>query len=113
MCYITKYYICVQFWYKMTEEERKLLGSFEGKMQHLMYLYRNLKKENQRLVQLLAEKEKEILKVQDECLVLKDNYTNLKQARIISANDNELKDTRQRLSRLVREVDKCIALLNE
>ena len=45
----------------MTEEERKLLGSFEGKMQHLMYLYRNLKKENQRLVQLLAEKEKEIL----------------------------------------------------
>ena len=40
-------------------------------------------------------------------------YTNLKTARIISINDNELRDTKQRLARLVREVDKCIALLNE
>ena len=40
-------------------------------------------------------------------------YANLKSARIISINDNELKDTRQRLMKLVREVDKCIALLNE
>ena len=44
---------------------------------------------------------------------LEDMYANLKSARIISINDNELKDTRQRLMKLVREVDKCIALLNE
>lgn len=97
----------------MTEEERKLLGEFEGKVRHLMYLHRSLKKENQRLAQLLAEKDSEIVKLQDEYLLMKDNYTNLKQARIISINDDELKDTKQRLSRLVREVDKCIALLNE
>ena len=40
-------------------------------------------------------------------------YTNHKMARLISINDNELRDTIQRLARLVREVDKCIALLNE
>ena len=40
-------------------------------------------------------------------------YTNLKTARILSINDNELRDTKQRLAKLVREVDKCIALLNE
>ena len=34
-------------------------------------------------------------------------------ARILSIQDNELRDTKQRLVRLVREVDKCIALLNE
>ena len=44
---------------------------------------------------------------------LEEKYTNLKMARIISINDNELRDTKQRLARLVREVDKCIALLNE
>ena len=40
-------------------------------------------------------------------------YTNLKMARISSIIDNELRDTKQRLAMLVREVDKCIALLNE
>ena len=40
-------------------------------------------------------------------------YTNLKMARTISIHDKDINDTKQRLSRLVREVDKCIALLNE
>ena len=38
-------------------------------------------------------------------------YTNLKMARTISIHDNDIKDTKQRLSKLVREVDRCIALL--
>ena len=37
-------------------------------------------------------------------------YANLKSARIISINDNELKDTRQRLMKLVREVDRNVSL---
>ena len=31
----------------------------------------------------------------------------------VSTNDEELKNARMQLSKLVREVDKCIALLNE
>ena len=45
--------------------------------------------------------------------VLEVRYTNLKMARTISIHDKDINDTKQRLSRLVREVDKCIALLNE
>ena len=44
---------------------------------------------------------------------LEVRYTNLKMARTISIHDKDINDTKQRLSRLVREVDKCIALLNE
>jgi hypothetical protein len=44
---------------------------------------------------------------------LEARYTDLKMARTISLYDKDIKDTKQRLSSLVREVDKCIALLNE
>lgn len=78
-----------------------------------MYLYNELKKENTSLKQLLFEKEEEIACMVDSRKELEARYTNLKMARMISINDNELRDTKQRLSKLVREVDKCIALLNE
>lgn len=97
----------------MTEEDKKLLNTFDGKLRHFMYLYEELKQENASLRQLLAEKEVEISELQNSRKELEAMYTNLKTARILSINDNELRDTKQRLAKLVREVDKCIALLNE
>ncbi len=97
----------------MTEEDKKLLNTFEGTLRHFMYLYENLMQENASLRQLLTEKEDQ-LKHSAQCYKeLEIKYTNLKTARIISIHDKELKDTKQRLAKLVREVDKCIALLNE
>jgi len=97
----------------MTEEEKKLLSTFEFKLRQLMHSHQELKNENARLKQLNNEKQDQIIKMQSNYDELKTIYTNLKQARIISINDSEIKDTKLRLSRLVREVDKCIALLNE
>lgn len=97
----------------MTEEDKKLLNTFEGKLRHLLLLYEEVKKENASLRELLAEKDNEILRMKNSRKELEEKYTNLKMARIISINDSELRDTKQRLARLVREVDKCIAMLNE
>ena len=97
----------------MTEEDKKLLNTFEGKLRHFMYLHDELKHENAQLKQLLTEKNEEVRRLENSRKELEAMYTNLKTARIISINDNELRDTKQRLAKLVREVDKCIALLNE
>ena len=97
----------------MTEEDKKLLNTFEGKLRHFMYLHDELKHENAKLKQLLTEKNEEVRRLENSRKELEVMYTNLKTARIISINDNELRDTKQRLAKLVREVDKCIALLNE
>ena len=78
-----------------------------------MYLHDELRQENARLKQLLAEKDEEIKRVENSRKELEVMYTNLKMARTISIHDKDISDTKQRLSRLVREVDKCIALLNE
>lgn len=97
----------------MTEEDRKLISSFEGKLRHLMFLYDELKQENADLKHLLAQREEEIKQVELSRKELEAQYTDLKTARTISLYDKDIKDTKQRLTSLVREVDKCIALLNE
>ena len=43
---------------------------------------------------------------------LQKQYDNLKLAKIISVSDSDLDNAKKRLAKLVRDVDKCIALLN-
>ena len=97
----------------MTEEDKKLISTFETKLRHFMFLYSEMKQESKELKQLLAEKTKEIEKLETEKKALEIQYTNLKMARTICLYDKDIKDAKQRLTSLVREVDRCIALLNE
>ena len=78
-----------------------------------MFLYEELKQENVKLKNLLKQKDDEILQLEQSRKELEALYTDLKMARTISLYDKDIKDTKQRLSSLVREIDKCIALLNE
>ena len=43
---------------------------------------------------------------------LQTDYANLKTAKMIDISSEDMKNAKSRLSKLVREVDKCIALLN-
>ena len=97
----------------MTEEAKKLLSTFEARLRHLIYLHDELKRENAELKQLLEEEKKENERILAEYKELERSYTNLKTATSISLNGSDVKETKLRLSKLVREVDKCIALLNE
>ena len=97
----------------MTEEEKKLLSSFETQLRHLIYLHDELKRENAGLKKLLENEKLKNEKVQAQYDELEVSYTNLKTATAISLNGSDVKETKLRLSKLVREVDKCIALLNE
>ena len=97
----------------MTEEEKKLLNSLETQLRHLIYLHDELKRENAELKKLLENEKLKNEKVQAQYDELEVSYTNLKTATAISLNGSDVKETKLRLSKLVREVDKCIALLNE
>ena len=96
----------------MTEEDKKVISTFEGKLRHFMFLYEELKQENAGLKQLLLKKDEEIKRLNHNLKESEAQYNDLKMARTISLYDQDIKQTKQRLSSLVREVDKCIALLN-
>ncbi|MCS2502220.1 hypothetical protein NXX35_12590 [Bacteroides xylanisolvens] len=89
------------------------MNSFETQLRHLIYLHDELKRENAELKKLLENEKLKNEKVQAQYDELEVSYTNLKTATAISLNGSDVKETKLRLSKLVREVDKCIALLNE
>ncbi len=108
-CIFVKYFGIVV----MTEKEKQLLSTFEARLRHLIYLHDELKRESTELKQLLAAKETEVQSLKEQLEQLNTDYTNLKSATAISLNGGDVKETKLRLSSLVREVDKCIALLDE
>ena len=97
----------------MTDEERTLLSTFETQLEHLIFLHDELRQKNAKLMQELEAKDIECRKMQADFRELEQRYTDLKTATTISLNGSDVKETKSRLSKLVREVDKCIALLNE
>ena len=78
-----------------------------------MFLYEERGREIERLQKILFEKEEKIKQMEISRQKLEEMYTDLKTARTLSLYDKDIKDTKQKLSGLVREIDKCIALLNE
>ncbi len=97
----------------MTDDGKQLLSTFETRLRHLLYLHEVQKQENAELKRQLEETEEARKQVQADYEELAQRYKDLKTATAISLNGNDVRETKARLSRLVREVDKCIALLNE
>ena len=97
----------------MTEDQSKLLSIFEFKIRQFMLLCDDLKKENDDLKKQLEKSEKEYKEINEENKTIKTKYDNLKMAKMISFETGDFKAAKNRISKLVKEVDKCIALLNE
>ena len=81
-------------------------------MRQLILAYRSLLAENAELYTMVGEYENQLEKAKAEIELHKKNYANLKLAKMIEISDDELKNAKQRLAKLVRDVDKCIALIN-
>ena len=97
----------------MTDAQSKLLKDLETEVRHLMSLYKKTKKERDELAAELGRVEKNLSDTQNVAQDWETNYQNLKLAKIISISEEEAKKTQNRLSKLEREIEKCIALLNE
>lgn len=96
----------------MTEKDEKLLAEFEKKMRQLMFRCDSLREENELLKKQLTEKNSEVDNLSVEVENLKSKYDNLRFVKSLSSNNtDEFMKTKDRLSKLVRDVDKCIALL--
>ena len=96
----------------MTEVDGIVIENFESKLDRLMAAYTQLAQENAALREQLGRKSVELAEASDRYDELTESYEKLKLAKIISVTDSGVNDTRDRLSKLVREVDRCIALLN-
>ena len=97
----------------MTNRYEETLAAFEGKLQRLAAEHRSLKEQNARLREDLDRKQAELMQAHKALLDLQENYDYLRMARYLNVSPRERRITRQYIDRLVREIDRCLALLNE
>lgn len=95
----------------MTAEEEKTIRLLETRIGQLIDLFDKLKAENAELLDNLVAKDSELQAEQKRRKQLESDYETLKMARVLMLGDNDVNQAKLRVNRLVREVDKCIALL--
>jgi hypothetical protein len=96
----------------MTDEQEKLLTEFQVRIRQLILFCDRLKSDNSKLSARLEEKDVEIKSLKEEVELLGIKYENLKMARALSSQDGQgAEKAKARLAKLVRDVDKCIAML--
>ena len=96
----------------MTEEERQSMKNFEAKVRQVIAQMRVLQQENTDLYGELESKDEEINTLKAELAQSKTDYNNLKLAKMIEISDADIKESKLKISHLVREINKCINILS-
>ena len=88
------------------------MKNFEAKVRQVIAQFRVLKQENADLYAELEGKDEEIKKLQAELAQSKDDYNNLKLAKMIEISDTDIKESKMKITKLVREINKCIYIIS-
>lgn len=91
----------------------KTINTFATRVRQMILQYQDLKKENDELYTLVDERDKEIKKLQAQLAQAKRDYESLKMAKMVEISEGDMEGAQRRLSKLIRDVNKCITLLSE
>ena len=93
---------------------KNLVENIEKKVSKLIQLYHSVQKEkeeilteNNKLESDLSDKEKTIKRLEEKIKLLRITKS------VSTQDDKRNKESRQKINEYVREIDKCIALLNK
>ena len=91
----------------------KTLADFQTRVRQMILQFQELKKENGRLQTLIGEQATEIEELKARVTQADNDYNSLKMARMLEITDGNLDEAKERLSRMIRQVNKCIAILSD
>lgn len=89
------------------------LTVFQTRILQLILQFQALKKENEELYAMLYKNEKDISDLKEKLIQASNDYDSLKMAKMVQITDGDLETAKKRLSKLIRDVNKCIAVLSE
>ncbi len=95
----------------MTAEEEKIVRLLETRTRQLIIKFQQVREENEELLADVIAKDEELKRLKQQLHDSEAAYNNLKTARLMEVGDKDLAAAKLRISRLVRDVDKCIAQL--
>lgn len=96
----------------MTESE-KTLATFQTRVRQMLLRFQELKRENESLATVVRKNEEDIKQLQDRLVQRDRDYQSLKMAKMLEITDGDLQGAKDRLAKLIRDVNKCIAILSD
>ncbi len=96
----------------MTEEGLLLIRDLREKIRNVLEKFEHLESENADLHQQVLTLKDRIESLDREKGQLGNQYENLKLARTLESGAGGAAMARQKINKLLREIDKCVALLN-
>lgn len=75
--------------------------------------YQSLQEQNAELKAELERKHTDLMHAHQDILELRKNYDHLRIARNLGVSQEDRNESKQRINKMVREIDKCLALLDE
>lgn len=96
----------------MNSNEQALM-QFQTRVRQMILQFQELKKENEELYTMIDKNEKEIKELREQLGQANNDYNSLKAAKMMEITDGDLDTAKNRLSKLIRDVNKCIAILKE
>jgi len=97
----------------MTNRYEELIHAFETRLRKLISEYKSLQEQNSLLKDELERKQTDLMHAHQEVLELRKNYDHLQTARNLGSSETERAESKQQIAKMVREIDKCLALLDE
>lgn len=95
----------------MKSEDIKLVKLLETRVRQLILRNKELQQQNAQLWQQVTDDDAQLQALRMENRTLQAQYADLKTARMMQLSDNDTRNAKQRMAKLVREIDKCIAIL--
>ena len=94
-------------------QEEKVLTTFQTRVRQLVLRFQEVKKENTDLYAMVEEHEKRIKQLEEELTQKEHDYQSLKMARMMEITDGDLEGAKDRVAKMIRDVNKCIAVLSD
>ena len=91
----------------------KTIVDFQTKVRALILQFQNLKKENEELYAMLEKNETDVRQLRQQLLDKQQEFDAFKAAKLLEVSDGDIQSARERLAKLIRDVNKCIAVLSE
>ena len=96
----------------MTQNE-KVLAAFQTRTRQMILRFQELKKENTDLYAMVEENEQHIKQLEAKLAQQEHDYQSLKMARMMEITDGDLDGAKDRVAKMIRDVNKCIAVLSD
>lgn len=93
--------------------DEKTIALFTTRVRQLILEYNKIKNENDRLRAMIDERDSAFEKMEGQLAQVRNDYESLKMARMVEITNGDLESAQKKISKLIRDVNKCITLVSE